>query len=78
MAQKTQVLDKEATSVPADRTFTVYRWYGGLKLKNKDLAMRSVFRQALKVYEFYTVNDFFTVGLMLIIRRLRAVFHLPV
>ena len=64
--------------MPADKTFTVCRKDGGLKLKNKDLAMRSVFRQALKVYEFYTVNDFFTVGLMAIIRRLRAVFHQPV
>jgi len=76
MAQKNQVPDKEASFVPADRTFIVYRQYGGLKLKNEDLAMRSVFRRALKVYEFYTVNDFFTAGSMAIVKRLHAVFYL--
>ena len=64
--------------MPADKTFAVYRQKGGLRLKNKDFVMLWISRQALKVYEFYTVNDSFTVCLMLIIRRLHAVFYLPV
>jgi hypothetical protein len=64
--------------VPVDKTIATYKQDGGLKLRKRDLVMCWIFKQALKVYEFYTVYDFFTVGLMLIIKRLRAVFHLPV
>jgi len=39
VAQKTQVFNKGATSVPVDKTFAVRRQDGGLKLKNKDLVM---------------------------------------